>query len=166
LFARAQCVGRFLLPTSAGVVRVQDDTGFVVTFPPAATRERISPPRLFANVFVFLEQSVAELLVHDEAFQVLEWVQETLNVCRFEPSALLPRAVRVVAPRLFGGEVQGTVAELAEAWQFLEAAAGGTVSLARPSAASLAASRCPWLPRRLTHRAVRGPSSGTPHVLA
>lgn len=111
--------GYRILPTADGnLVEVPEQSSHIVCFPPVNERRKSLVPQLFSSVFVFLDGEVAVLL--DEGDEhTRNWIGGHLNVTRFEAADLLPRAIRSVAPRLYGGELSTSSRELANAWKFL-----------------------------------------------
>jgi len=114
--------GRKLIPVGeAGVVAVPTvDSDAVVSLPPTGGVTSYSLPRCFAEIFVVVDNAVAQLLQSGED-TVRSWVLDRFHISRFEATELLPRAMRRIAPQIFAGEFKITRSELLAAWRFIKA---------------------------------------------
>lgn len=114
--------GRKLIPTGrAGVVAVPPvGSDRVVSLPPTGDVTSYDLPRCFAEIFVLVDDAVAQLLQSGED-TVRSWVLDRFHISRFEATELLPRAMRRIAPQIFAGELKITRSELLAAWRFIKA---------------------------------------------
>jgi len=114
--------GRKLIPAgTAGVVPVPTvGSDVVVSLPPTGSVTDYDVPQWFAEIFVFVDNAVAELLQSGKD-SVRTWVLDRFHISRFEATELLPRAMRRIAPQIFAGELGITRSELLTAWRFIKA---------------------------------------------
>jgi hypothetical protein len=114
--------GRRLVPVGeAGVATVPTDEGSAVaSLPPTGSVSVLNVPKCFASIFVFVDNSVAQLLQSGKD-TVRSWVLDRFHISRFEATELLPRAIRSVVPQIFTGELKVTRRELIAAWKFIKA---------------------------------------------
>ncbi|MCL0058494.1 DUF3883 domain-containing protein [Dehalococcoidia bacterium] len=114
--------GRKLIPGGeAGVVAVPTvESDVVVTLPPIGTVTNYRLPPCFAEIFVLVDNALAQLLQSGED-TVRNWVLDRFHISRFEATELLPRAIRRIAPQIFAGELKISRSELIAAWRFIKA---------------------------------------------
>ena len=112
--------GRSLIPLGDGsLCAVPGEVDKVVCLPSLSLGGERTPPRLFDQVFVWVSRDLAALILQGDS-SVRSWLVDRLALTPFEATQLLPRAVRKLAPRIFGGELEVTALSLERSWLFMK----------------------------------------------
>ncbi len=113
-------VGRQLIPLADGTTNaVTDEQGRIVCLPPSFDASQLTVPRLFDEVFVWMDRELAALLDQGDP-RLRTWLLDRLALARFEATDLLPRAMRSVVPQIFNGKQEVTLLGLRRAWLFIK----------------------------------------------
>jgi hypothetical protein len=116
----AQFKGRRLIPSfGKQVLKVGEDGGVIISFPPVAEHKSITVPPCFEEILTFLDNDLSVIIKSGDDL-TRKWIVESLSITNFEANELIPKAIRGIVKYIYSGEKAIAPKELVTIWSFIK----------------------------------------------